>query len=375
MNSRKCVVGNLTVEITRRCNLKCKHCMRGEAECVDISYRDVDSLFSLVNEVHELYITGGEPSLCVPQLRYIVHLIQERNIKVDRITIISNGQGENIDEYIQVLSDLSSVCRHPMRNTIAISVDSWHGSSEESEENFDKSMRSFLSFKRKARPYFNVTMQRGALDMLKGLGRAKQNQLEGAHYTLPIINEPILVHEDEKGVIIQQLEITAKGNIRSLGDNSFIDEDLPENIMCHISAIQDSKSLLEHIASWNEKESVRIIGTLFVLARRINTGCLTCPHFRHTYFSGINTAAKIIESEGFMNLLKSERDFLLNALDWDAHKEYAFLSCGCSLTAMCDWWNQPYFRGNALQTFKRVASIQTDIFKKKVEIEKGKDTN
>ena len=53
----------------------------------------------------------------------------------------------------------------------------------------------------------------------------------------------------------------------------------------------------------------------------------------------------------------------------------AFLSCGCSLTAMCDWWNQPYFRGNALQTFKRVASIQTDIFKKKVEIEKGKDTN
>lgn len=129
------------------------------------------------------------------------------------------------------------------------------------------------------------------------------------------------------------------------------------------------------LASWNEKESVRIIGTLFVLARRINTGCLTCPHFRHTYFSGINTAAKIIESEGFMNLLKSERDFLLNALDWDAHKEYAFLSCGCSLTAMCDWWNQPYFRGNALQTFKRVASIQTDIFKKKVEIEKGKDTN
>lgn len=374
MNSKKCSVDNLSVEITRRCNLKCKHCMRGEAECLDISYRDLDSLFSLIYEIYELYITGGEPSLCVPQLRYLTNLIQKNNIKIDHITIISNGQTGNTGEYIQALAALSSVCRSPSKNTIAISVDYWHGAGED-EDNFDISMRSFLNFKRQARPYFNVTMQRGSLDMLKELGRAKQNQLEGAHYTIPIINEPILVHEDENDVIIQQLAITAKGNLRSFGDHSFFDEDNFDNIMCHISEIRDSTTLLQYIDSWNEKESVRIIGTLFSISRRITSGCLTCDYFKHSYFSAINKAAAIIESDEFIQLPEHSKDFILNALEWDNHKGFALSHGDYPLSTMCNWWDEVNFQGGILQTFIKIASIQTAIQKKKWEIESAKAKN
>ena len=41
---------SLAVEVTRRCNMHCAHCLRGEAENKDISYEVMDALLRHVED-------------------------------------------------------------------------------------------------------------------------------------------------------------------------------------------------------------------------------------------------------------------------------------------------------------------------------------
>lgn len=108
------------------------------------------------------------------------------------------------------------------------------------------------------------------------------------------------------------------------------------------------------------------------LGRRITTGCLTCDYFKHSYFSAINKAAAIIESEEFIQLPEHSKDFLLNALEWENHKDFALSHDDYPLSTMCNWWDEINFQGTILQTFTKIASIQTAIQKKKGAIESAK---
>ena len=43
---------NLALEVTRRCNLRCKHCMRGEPQDLDMSDEVLDKV---INQFSSLY--------------------------------------------------------------------------------------------------------------------------------------------------------------------------------------------------------------------------------------------------------------------------------------------------------------------------------
>ena len=62
---RELYIKNLCIEITRRCNMRCTHCMRGDAESVDIPLKHISNLLRHVRHIHHFNITGGEPSLNV----------------------------------------------------------------------------------------------------------------------------------------------------------------------------------------------------------------------------------------------------------------------------------------------------------------------
>ena len=64
---RKVNLDSLVIELTRKCNAECDHCLRGKAESVDLDPKYLDNLFSKVDYVSTLTFTGGEPSL-VPHL-------------------------------------------------------------------------------------------------------------------------------------------------------------------------------------------------------------------------------------------------------------------------------------------------------------------
>ena len=54
-------VKNLYLEVTRDCTLECIHCYRGEKEDKYLSFDVIDKVFSGVEKIHKLLITGGEP--------------------------------------------------------------------------------------------------------------------------------------------------------------------------------------------------------------------------------------------------------------------------------------------------------------------------
>ena len=55
----KIVFNQLTVEITRKCNMACAHCLRGDAENVDLTNMDIDGVLDQAEAIGRLIITGG----------------------------------------------------------------------------------------------------------------------------------------------------------------------------------------------------------------------------------------------------------------------------------------------------------------------------
>lgn len=53
---RELYIKNLCIEITRRCNMRCTHCMRGQAERIFL-FREGRSTEGFPNPVHGIYLT------------------------------------------------------------------------------------------------------------------------------------------------------------------------------------------------------------------------------------------------------------------------------------------------------------------------------
>jgi len=45
---------NLVIEVTRRCNMECEHCLRGEAENVDMDIKYIEKLFQKIDYISTL---------------------------------------------------------------------------------------------------------------------------------------------------------------------------------------------------------------------------------------------------------------------------------------------------------------------------------
>lgn len=90
-NFLNCSYKELAIEVTRRCNMKCSHCMRGPAENHTISKEVVDRLFDEVSTIGTLLLTGGEPFLEPEMIDYIFDAIIKRNIPIIRISVVTNG--------------------------------------------------------------------------------------------------------------------------------------------------------------------------------------------------------------------------------------------------------------------------------------------
>ena len=87
----KVVFNQLIIEVTRRCNMSCAHCLRGDAQNVDILGIDIDNVLDQTEAIGNLAITGGEPTLNLKALQHIANGIAKRGIPVSRVEIVTNG--------------------------------------------------------------------------------------------------------------------------------------------------------------------------------------------------------------------------------------------------------------------------------------------
>lgn len=120
---------SLNVYITRRCNLKCEFCGMGDALNQDLPYERIDWTLDRTSGIEQLCFLGGEPTLNIPGICYMLDGLKKRSIPIRMVTIITNGTCVNdefhklitdLDEYVRLFSNIEKpVC-------IAVSVDEYH---------------------------------------------------------------------------------------------------------------------------------------------------------------------------------------------------------------------------------------------------------
>lgn len=94
---------DVVIEVTRRCNMCCAHCLRGDAEAVDIQERYIDAFldsFANAGYISSLTFTGGEISLNIPAIRYTLNAVRERNISVGSFYMVTNGKA--VDKMVEL---------------------------------------------------------------------------------------------------------------------------------------------------------------------------------------------------------------------------------------------------------------------------------
>lgn len=99
----KLAANNLILEVTRRCNMACAHCMRGDTQNKDMTREMVDLLLSQLNEIGTITFTGGEPTLNVDIIRYTLERCKALNISVYGFYIVTNGKTVTEDFLITCL--------------------------------------------------------------------------------------------------------------------------------------------------------------------------------------------------------------------------------------------------------------------------------
>lgn len=122
-------LSQLVLEVTRRCNMSCDHCLRGDAQAIDMSTDVIDRVLDAVigHGISTVTFTGGEPTLNVPAIQYFVDQVKARRIGVGSFYVVTNGKVESLS-LLHALIELYAHCDEPEMSGLVISSDDYHES-------------------------------------------------------------------------------------------------------------------------------------------------------------------------------------------------------------------------------------------------------
>lgn len=271
MYDQKITINSLTIEITRRCNTVCKHCMRGFSQNIDIDEQSIDSILKQTEIINYLAFTGGEPTLCVDQMRFIFKKLIEYRIPVFNFQIVTNGYrfSDNIVNIIKDYSKLITMCRsigckydtlpHYMNCLVLISTDNYHYKKELQLRNYRK-YKQALDGHAQVKQYKsgNLCVEKG---FAKGLPNAskvtfdkstqmKKIEILDKHHKpiCPLADSFKLINEEQIQIICS-LYLTAYGNLipSELADNEYDVIDSLD-VICNVKESNIYKSILSYNA-------------------------------------------------------------------------------------------------------------------------------
>lgn len=88
---KKYTFNKLDIEITRKCNKRCVHCMRGDAQDLSMSTEVIDRIFEDVEDVERIVFGNGEPLMEDEKISYFIDKLVESQWSTRRIEVTTNG--------------------------------------------------------------------------------------------------------------------------------------------------------------------------------------------------------------------------------------------------------------------------------------------
>lgn len=294
----KIKLSRLSIELTRRCNFKCSHCFKGDAQNVDISNTYIDKLLGMIEEIYTLHITGGEPSLNLEGMQHLIDVIEKNKIVIHRLNIICNGGTEETIRFFDMLDELNKMVLLPEDTRITISCDPYHSiSGKVSIVNLldgyvtvNKLNERGYSFK--VFPYFTC-----CYPPIVAMGRGENSKFvdpENPDKYGILYNHPVNIHDN----VIKNICIHANGVIARDLNISYEKANDKKYQICHIDDITNGYELIEAAKKWNQTKDVRIRGTLFDIASRIYSPvCKECKNYSLVYNQRLQLLKQVANSE------------------------------------------------------------------------------
>lgn len=165
----------LVIEVTRRCNYKCMHCLRGDAMQMDITKEVLEEIARNVDP-YSVTFTGGEPALNIQAMRYYMEQAKKYGTVPNSFYVVTNGS-VNQEELALFSLQMYALADDKEGCGLALSMDPYHGYPDDKSAIFDG--LAFFS-REKMHP-----MDMKDEDWILKSGRAVDNGLEGRGNSYP----------------------------------------------------------------------------------------------------------------------------------------------------------------------------------------------
>lgn len=207
---------DLGIEVTRKCNMYCAHCMRGAPQNLDINMEWVDEVLKNTAFIGNIHFAGGEPSLNPKAILEILDIIKKYKIPVMSYNTIINGKFVS-DKFIQAIIEWDKYCKKfsfKKNLCVALTIDEFHEDIQ--SKNIQKLLKKLPSFGIKIDNFKNGTKT------IADIGNARK--LFG-YKKAPQTPFPYKIYKyNNNFYIISHFVLTCAGNIIKNSDYEFTDE-------------------------------------------------------------------------------------------------------------------------------------------------------
>ena len=203
---------SLSIEVTRKCNMNCAHCLRGESEKTDLDLSNVRKLLEHTEHINMLTLTGGEPSLAIDKIEQVLDICNEMTIPIDSFYVVTNGK-EVTDRFLCALIKWYAYCiqysSEPELSGIALSKDQFHEPIPEINERLLRSLAFFTEDKmiNTKKPQYVIPMGRA-----QNIDRHEYN-IEYTYWRNDEEEDPTVEFRDEMLYIESTVALTCDGEI------------------------------------------------------------------------------------------------------------------------------------------------------------------
>jgi hypothetical protein len=226
---------NIVIELTRRCNMDCGHCLRGEPQPIKMKENYLRHFLQNFSYISTITMTGGEPSLPsgMDAMDHTLKALRGWRIDVESFYIATNGKRIS-QRFADLVCMFYYYCGDNDVSRIDLSNDNYHDECSscipEKLEVLNYSLQEDLvGFKTPFEPKYAHGMT------LINEGRAEKNGLGQKDYNGEEIMWRTEDEDDEDSEFVIDdgaVCLNCKGNVIRGCDFSYEDQDKPENILC-----------------------------------------------------------------------------------------------------------------------------------------------
>lgn len=158
---------HLLLEVTRKCNMVCRHCMRGDAEELSLDDAVINRIFQDTRHIGHLCLTGGEPSLVPHIIKKILYEARRWGCLIDSFFCATNAKVFS-QQFADALTDLYGYCKNREHCTLTVTTDQFHDAAD------SKALESYRKL-----PYYKPVYEHGQIPSYSILeeGRARENKI------------------------------------------------------------------------------------------------------------------------------------------------------------------------------------------------------